>query len=292
MRVKQIFLKSIFCLVAGMSLSAQASLYICQNGRCDYTIDGVNVQPWIKQLHTFFKTPDARIDFCEADSKKHVCIKQNLNWLAQSPVTQVYFSIPVARTIPNKKTLLMDYLVSANSFLPTCSFSNTTFEQADNNTIRLISHAFECQLTGAGRTQLQNTIFIDYIDFDNSVIGGSYVLQTHGEISGNATGYTLMKFRDGNTLLPLVPQPYYGEMPVAPDAYQAKRMARTLNQPVVIENKDSMEEFVDGVKDWWEKLKESFNLDAPKKHYEDEEPHWWDKFSDTFMKVFFLEPLD
>jgi len=290
MNIKQILFRGLLCCFAALSFSANASLYICQKGRCDYAVEGVTVKPWIRQLHSFFKTPNARIDFCEADGRKHACLKEGINWMAKSQVAGVYFSIPVARTIPNKKTLLMDYLVSANSFLPTCSFSNSTFEPAENGTIRLVSHTFECQLTGIGRTQLQNTFFIDYIDFDNSVIGASYTIQTHGEISGNSAGYTLMKFRDGNTLLPLVPQPYYGDMPPAPDVRQARHIANAMNTPQ--EPRDGMDEFIDGVKDWWEQLKESFNLDHPSRRPPHEEPTWWDNFSDTFMKVIYLEPLE
>ncbi len=292
MSIKQILFAGLFCCFTAFSFSGNATLYVCQKGRCDYTVDDMSLKPWIRQLHAFFKTPNARIDFCESDSKKRACLKNSLNWVAKSSLTEVYFSIPVARTIPNKRTLLIDYLVTANEFLPSCSFSNSTFEPADNGTIRLVSNAFDCQLTGIGRTKLQNTFFIDYIDFDNSVVGGSYIIQTHGEISGNATGYALMKFRDGNTLQPLVPQPYYGEMPAAPDAHQARRLAKALDDSAHSEEKSTMDKFIDGVQDWWEQLKESFNLEHPKRRYPNEEPTWWDNFSDKFLKVFYLEPLE
>ena len=63
MNIKQTLFKSFLCCVAALSFSANASLYICQKGRCDYAMDGMSLKPWIKQLHTFFKTPNARIDF-------------------------------------------------------------------------------------------------------------------------------------------------------------------------------------------------------------------------------------
>lgn len=291
MNIKQIFFTGFLGILAVCSVSANASLYVCQKGRCDYAMDDMSLKPWIHQLHTFFKTPNARIDFCESDSK-HVCLKNGLSWIAKSPLTEIHFSIPVARTIPNKRTLLIDYLVSANAYLPTCSFSPSTFEPADNHTIRLVSNAFECQLTGVGRTNLQNTFFIDFIDFDNSVIGGSYTIQTHGEISGTAAGYTLMKFRDGNTLLPLVPQPYYGEIPAAPDARQAKQIAKQINTPKQVQEPNAVDSFMTGVKDWWTQLKESFNMDKSHRRSPHDEPSWWDNFSDTFMKVIYLEPLE
>ena len=284
----------IMLLCFGLSFSANASLFICEKGRCDYTMQGITIKPWLRKLYAFFKAPNARIDFCEANPKNHSCLEKGLNWQARSPVADVYFSIPVARTLPHKTTLLLDYMVSANAFLPQCGFSISTFEEAGDNTIRLVSNAFECQLMDFGRIKLQNTIFIDYIDFDNSVIGGQYTIQTHGQIQGLASGYTMMKFRDGNTLLPLVPQPYYGEMPKAPTAEEARQIAKQMAEAQMPPTEESgMDRFINGVKDWWEQLKESFNLDKPKKPASPyDEPTWWDKFSDNFMKVFYLEPLD
>ena len=290
MRLKYRLYMGFFALCVGMAVPSHASLYICQKGLCDYAVEDMALKPWIHQLHAFFKTPNARIDFCEADPKQHICLKDSISWVARSPVVDVNFSVPVARTLPQKNTLLMDYLVSANAFLPSCSFSNTTFEEADNHTIRLVSNAFECQLTGVGSTKLQKTFFIDFIDFDNSIIGAQYTIQTHGEISGNATGYAMMKFRDGNTLMPLVPQPYFGEMPAAPDSRTAQHIMKQqqmMNNPEEEENP-----LITGVQDWWEQLKESLNLDTPRRRTPNEEPHWWNKLTDTFMKVIYLEPLD
>ncbi|MBQ3695972.1 MAG: hypothetical protein II938_03280 [Alphaproteobacteria bacterium] len=292
MVIKHILFLGLALLIGGTFTPAQAELYICQKGRCDYTPEDASIRPWLHKLYAFFKTPDARIDFCEANPKIHSCLTDGLKWTAQSPAATVNFAIPVARTLPQKNTLLMDYLVTANAFMPSCSFSTTTFEEAENKTVRMVSRAFECQMTGISKIKLQNTFFIDFIDFDNSVIGAQYTIQTHGELGGNSAGYTLMKFRDGNTLLPLVPQPYYGEMPDAPDAYQAKKMADTLNTPPITEEPSAFDGFVGGVKDWWTKLKESFNLDKPKRRSSHEEPSWWNKFSDTFMKVIYLEPLE
>ena len=291
MTLKHILFLGMALVIGSFCTSAEASLYVCQKGKCDYADGDLSLKPWIRQLHPFFKTQNARIDFCEADPKTRTCLSTGLHWVARSKAMSINFAIPVARTLPQKKTLTIDYFVTANASLPSCSFSPTTFEEADNKTIRIVSHAFDCQISGLSRTKLQNTFFVDYIDFDNAVIGAQYAIQTHGETSSNAVGYTLMKFRDGNTLLPLVPQPYYGEMPEPPNSEQTRKMA-IANAPPQPE-KEPMDKFVDGVKDWWQELKESFNLDKPKRRTApNEEPHWWQKFSDNFMKVFYLEPLE
>lgn len=293
MMIRHLLFSVVFSALSLLSVSADASLMICQKGRCDYTTPGVNLKPWIRQLHRFFKTPNVRIDFCEADPKSHSCLHDGLTWVAGSSVTEVHLSIPVARTLPQKRTLLIDYLVKANEFLPSCSFSNTTFEMADNDTIRLVSNAFECQINDFGRTQFQNTFFVDYIDFDNSVAGAQYTLQTHGEIRGTSTGYTMMRFRDGNTLLPLVPQPDYGPLAPAPDADMVKQLVKRQKQLQEPPPQEPENKFVNGLKDWWEQLKESFNLDKKKRPATSyDEPTWWDNFSNTFMKVIYLEPLE
>lgn len=292
MAIRHVLFLGLMLLIGGTTVPSDAAFLICQNGKCDYANEHITLKPWLRKLYCFFKTPDARIDFCEADPKTHTCLYDALNWTARSPATTVYFSVPVARSLPYKNTLLLDYLVTANVFQPSCGFSTTTFEEAKNNTLRMVSHAFECQLTGVSKINLQSTFYIDYIDFDNSVIGGQYAIQTHGEINSTATGYTLMKFRDGKTLLPLVPQPYFGEIPSAPNPEEVRKLAIAKARAQRPEPKDSFDSFIQGVQDWWEELKESFNLDRPKVRLPNEEPHWWDTFSEKFLKVFYLQPLD
>lgn len=291
MKIKQGVFGIIFLTTLALVQPCHASLLVCQNKLCDYVHEGLKLKPWIRKLHTFFKNPNARIDFCTADPQKRTCTADKLTWTAASEMMNVVFTLPVARTIPQKNTLLMDYLITANESLPSCNFSVSTFEESDAQNIRFVSNPFSCELTGLGRTQFQNTFFIDLIDFDNAVVGAQYVIQTHGELKGQGAGYALMKFRDGNTLLPLVPQPYQGEMPAAPDAQDARRIQKQLTpkEPP----KDKFDAFVDGVKDWWEQLKESFNLDKKKSSTSSNvEPTWWDNFSENFMKVIYLEPLD
>jgi len=291
---KQVLFFAIAFFLCTFSFSSTASLYVCQKGTCSYIHEEVSLLPWVKKIYPFFKTSNARIDFCEADSKEHFCLAEGLNWYARSPVTTSFFSIPVARTIPHKKTLLLDYLVRANIFLPSCSFALTTLEEADNKTIRMVSHKFSCDVNDFGKTYLQTTFFIDYIDFDNMILGAKYMIQTHGELDGKAAGYTLMKFRDGKTLLPLVVEPYHGESPAVPDSTEMARLMNKIDNPTYIPNIDGQgpHPLQQEISDWWFELKQSFNLDKPSPKTVPEDAHWWTKFTHKFMKVLYFEPLE
>jgi hypothetical protein len=135
--------------------------------------------------------------------------------------------------------------------------------------------------------KIQTTFFIDYFDVDNSILGGHYIIQNSGSISGNATGYTLLRMRDGNTSLPLVAVPESTATPPAPETahtYYTPEGHRIVNGHIQQEQDIS----------WWDKLKESLNLDKKRsrKTPPGTEPHWWDKMTDTLTKIFYLEPLD
>lgn len=285
MRIFSVILGIFFLLASYVPTTAHASLFVCQNSRCNYVDETLPLKPWIRKLHKLFKTPNVRMDFCESSPQNRSCVSDGIKWVAQSAVMGVGFDIPVARTLPQQNTLIVDYLVRANESLPTCGFSQSTFEPAENHMIRLVSRDFSCRVTDIGEIHLQNTFFIDYIDFDNAVIGAQYTIQTHGEIQGIGSGYTLIKFRDGNTLKPLVPMPDYGDMPDAPDAAQAARYMR---------QQDSSEtSLTETLQDWWQDLKDSLNLDKTRHTSAPNQPDtWWNRLTNKALKIFYLEPLD
>ena len=290
---RKIFILLFTIILCTFSFSSAASLFVCQKKSCFYVNEEFPVRPWVKRLYPFFKARNARIDFCEADPKTHACLIEGLNWYSNSMISTAFFSIPVARTLPQKNTLLLDYLVKANESLPSCSFSQSTLEDGDNHTIRFVSHFFSCDILDFGKTQIQNTFYIDYIDFDNAVLGGKYMVQTHGALTSNSAGYALMKFRDGNTLIPLVTEPYYGDIPDVPNSTDLARMNRQVKTATASATQQNGEHpLVTGVSDWWAELKHSFNLDAPSPKTVHEDDHWWTKFTHKFMKVLYFEPLE
>ena len=290
---KQILFFLLAFVMGMLSKPSHALLYVCKNKACSYVSNEISMRPWVKEIYPFFKTKDARIDFCEADSRSHYCLTEGLNWYASSPVTTVFLSIPVARTLPHQTTLIMDYLVKANEFMPSCSFALSTLDEADNQTIRLTSHNFSCDIHDFGKTNLQTTFFIDYIDFDNMVLGAKYMIQTQGGLAGNSAGYTLMKFRDGKTLRPLVVEPYYGEKPEVPNSKDMAHLMRKYDNLTYTDGTSGQPHpLKKELADWWFELKRSFDLDTPKPKEVPEDAHWWPKFVNKFMKVLYFEPLE
>ena len=277
-------------VICTVSFSSAASLYVCQKGSCFYIESLIPTKTWLRKLYPLFKQKDARIDFCEADEKTHTCMAEGLNWYATSPNITAFLSIPVARTLPQKNTLIVDYLVRANESTPECNFSRSTLEAMENQNIRLISHLFSCQIMDFGKTQIQNTFYIDYIDFDNAVLGAKYQIQTHGELASSSAGYALMKFRNGNTLRPLIVEPYYGEEPQIPTDTDLDRQIR--HNRIATDDEGTEHPLITELSDWWYELKQSFNLDSPKPAKVREDAHWWTKFTDKVSKILYLEPLD
>lgn len=294
---KQLWALLLIFVLCTVSFPSSASLYVCQNNSCSYLNEMESAKPWLQKLYCFFKARNARIDFCEADSKSRTCLADSLGWYSSSPVKTVFFSIPVARTLPQKNTLLLDYLVRANESLPSCGFALSTFEIAEEKTIRLVSRYFSCNITDYGKTQIQNTFYIDYIDFDNAVLGAKYMIQTYGSVNSNSTGYTMMKFRDGETLLPLVVEPYPGDIPPIPNAAELARLNAQIDSLYSAEapaaNKaDPRHPLLIGLDNWWEELKKTFDMDTPLPKTVHEDDHWWTRFVNKFMKVLYFEPLD
>ena len=293
---KQILSLLFTFILCTFSFSSAKAFYFCENGSCSSVGKGSSLKPLFPKIYALFKARNARIDFCEADSKKHSCLSDGLSWYASSPLITAFFSIPVARTLPQQNTLLIDYLVKANEYLPSCGYAISTFDEAENQTIRLTSHNFSCHITDFGKTHLQNTFFIDYMDLDNRILGGKYLIQTSGAITGNSAGYALMKFRDGQTLLPLVVEPYYGEMPKVPSAADMARLARQIpdspNAQVAGMSPDAPHPLLEGLDDWWGDLKDTVNLDKPAPVVVQEDDSWWVRFTDGLKKLIYLEPLD
>lgn len=295
--MKKQILISLLLGMCTFSFSSAASSYVCEKGLCTPMEKDASLKPVFSKLYALFKTRNARIDFCEANAATHTCLTDGLNWYAKSPLITAFFSIPVARTLPQQNTLLIDYLVKANEFLPSCNFSLSTLEEAENKTIRLTSHNFACQVASFGQTQLQNTFFIDYIDFDNKVLGAKYIIQTSGAITGNSAGYALMKFRDGETLLPLVIEPYYGELPPVPNPDDAAHLASQINEtstasPYTPAQAPEDHPLIGEISTWWEELKNSVNLDKLTQTDVQEDEHWWSKFTNKLAKIIYLEPLE
>ena len=269
---------------------------MCQKGVCDSVDRQQILRPWLKKFYPFFQNPNTRIDFCEADAMSHTCRHDGLMWQANSHVASVNFTIPVARTLPAPNTLMIDYLVLANEFMPNCDFSKTTFDITKDVTFRMVSNAFNCRLSDIGKTELQLTFFFDFIDFDHGVVGGNYTIQMAGEIASNASGYALLQFRDGATALPLIAQSYPGKVAQAPN----KPVNQIYRERAAYQNQKAQSSaFVSENKDWWSRLKHSFNLDSDEPYMPGAtssstgtDQHWWDSFTDTFKKVIYLEPLE
>ncbi len=269
--------------ILGAIPAAEASVYTCHKGECSYLFSDFPFSHLLEQVRPIFQMSNARLDFCEADESTRTCVSQGLNWQATSTNNLALFSIPVARVVPHKNTLDIEYLVAANTFLPDCRLSPTTLAEGENQTLRIASDSFSCDITDFQKTYIQNTFFVDFIDFDRAVLGGHYLIRTQGEFQAEKSGYMLMQFTDGTKRMPLLMTPPV-TLAETPTIYQTT----PAEGDFVTDVKEAAEKSAWHIKDWWQQLKYSLNFDDGKPNPN----HWWNRLVDKAKKIFFLEPLN
>ncbi|MBP5343474.1 MAG: hypothetical protein J6Y85_00120 [Alphaproteobacteria bacterium] len=194
-----------------------ANLIVCQHGRCSTVPSHVNLYPYVDHIKSMLLTaPNGRIDFCEASPKNHLCQASSIRWTTVSDTNQFNMTIPNARINVIGNEVALDYVLEANNSYPRCMFSPLKISVLPNRTLQIVSYVYNCNLLETEPTNIQKILSVDFIDLDHNVIGGSYLIQSGGALSGEAKGYALMQLRDAKTSLPLVAQRYRNQAPRVP----------------------------------------------------------------------------
>jgi len=291
---KHLIYLAFFVAILCSCLTANARISVCQNGLCDWT---ETIEPWMNKLAKSFAAPNLRVDFCQADEGTRSCIGEGISWDAYSPTSPIVFTIPVARALPGREALMFDYLILANESAPKCTFSSTSLSMTPNKEIRLASQSAQCVLSQGLTMQINETFLIDYLDFDASILGGHYSIQTSDSIHSATSGYALLNLRDGKTSRPILGKKYHspdpqtmGNIYYTPDG---RRFVNGRFEPY--EEDDWWARLKSSLSENWQRIKKVFNMDLSEEEKAlpaNQRPTFFDKVSDTFMKVIYLEPLD
>ncbi len=141
------------------------------------------------------------IRVCDADPYTHACLRYGVRIPAQASFAQANITIPEiylsdVKLSPKEATLNMvwDYRVKVNTTYPRCSAASTQLSVPFVNKVQLRSAEFGCGMTETGRSLLNATYDVDYIDFDYGLIGAYYTIGTAGTVRGGRSGYVLMAF--------------------------------------------------------------------------------------------------
>ena len=285
------------CMICAYSVAVSAaSLIVCEKEHCTKTNPKQTAYEHAQKINDLLlANPNGRLDMCDASPAKHLCTNNAIYWNVTTDTAQFKMAIPNARIHVVGKEASLDYLISANNSYPRCMFSPVKIQVTPQDSIQIISEAYNCNLMETEPTNLQKSLLVDFIDIDHGVVGGQYLIQSGGALHGEAKGYALMQFRDANTNLPLVAKRYRNKAPNVPTVTANSRAAYYDEDPLA-----EQQDWWDSVKETWQAIKETADI-TPKEpaayagtnpDQPQENEHWWKTFTRTFMKVIYLEPLN
>ncbi|MDY6407713.1 MAG: hypothetical protein SPL08_03305 [Pseudomonadota bacterium] len=138
---------------------------------------------------------------CEADPNTHICLKEGISVPADTSFAPVLVTIQNLKLADEKKLngatgldLVLDYRVKADKTYPSCQLALSRLMVNYTDQVELTSRDFICNITETGRTSLNATYNIDYLDFDYGFIGAYYTIGIGEAVQGDKTGYALFRF--------------------------------------------------------------------------------------------------
>ena len=140
---------------------------------------------------------------CEADPVSHICLNQGLEIPAQASFEQVDIKVD-GLELTNEQLIsgqtaleaVFDYKIRANKTFPKCQLGVSRLTVPSVDKVELATNDFTCHITETGRTAINATYNIDYLDFDYGFIGAYYTIGIGEAVQGDKTGYVLMRFTD------------------------------------------------------------------------------------------------
>lgn len=203
-------------LTLGLCASAQAqaekqdTILVCRGRQCAATTYSMTRGFLFNKLVQLVNENKGKnILLCEADSFSHVCLKEGITVPATSAMTAIDLVIPSVKLADSKMIagqsgldLILDYKVYANQTAPACQLglSRLTVDYVDK--VELTTNDFTCQITETGKTDVNVSFNIDYIDFDYGFLGGWYTVGVGETVQGDASGYVMMRMTN---MAPLEP---------------------------------------------------------------------------------------
>lgn len=205
MKLNKIALFSGVCSVfLGVSAHAasQPALLICQGRECadvEQTLTKKMLHSHLNEL--FSKNIGRTLSFCDAVPGAQTCYTPSLKVTAESNVVNANISVPTVRVLDVKKDVdtltvstLLDADVEVNGTYPKCDSAPAKITIGDNGQVSVTVPDFGCAITTNSMAYLNMGFAVDYIDFDNALIGAYYTMGTGRSLQGNRSGYALLRF--------------------------------------------------------------------------------------------------
>ncbi len=175
---------------------------ICLNKKCIPAHNAVTKEHLFEHINYLLEqSVNHPISICEADPISKNCLKKGIFVPLQVATSNINLDILSAKLTDVKKIsetagidMIIDYKTKAGNIFPTCQTAPSRLGIFDKNTIQLIAPEFSCYLTQTTPVSLSLAQYIDYIDFDNGLIGMQYNITSNSGTNNN--GYAILKFQN------------------------------------------------------------------------------------------------
>lgn len=180
------------------------SVLVCRARQCAETSYSMSQGFLFNKIDQMMKRNVGKaILLCEADPVSHVCLTQGLTVPARTLLEDIDVKIDGLKLtdeqLINGQTALdvvLDYKIRANETFPKCQLGVSRLTVSAVDKVELTTDDFVCYMTETGRTAVNATYNVDYLDFDYGFIGAYYTIGIGEALKGDKTGYVLMRFTD------------------------------------------------------------------------------------------------
>jgi len=138
---------------------------------------------------------------CEADPNTHICLQEGISVPVDTAFSGSTLTIQSLKLTDEKKLngatgldLVWDYRIVVDDIYPACELTVSRLNVNYTDQVELTTDDVICRITETGRTSLNATYNINYLDFDYGFIGAYYTIGVGEAVRGDKTGYALFRF--------------------------------------------------------------------------------------------------
>ncbi|MBQ7413271.1 MAG: hypothetical protein IJV07_03240 [Alphaproteobacteria bacterium] len=196
----------LFSVVGMMPISGQASenapVLVCRSHQCAYASYSMTKGfLYNKIVQMMEQNVGKTVLVCEADPVTHVCLQEGISIPSETAFNPIDITVQNLKLVDKKLfknadgiELALDYRLKADDTFPQCQLGMSQITVAYADKVEMGTDDFICNITGTGRSALNATYNIDYLDFDYGYMGAHYTIAVGEAVRGDKTGYALFRF--------------------------------------------------------------------------------------------------
>jgi len=181
---------------------SSTSVLVCRSHQCAYASYSMTKGFLYNKIAQMMeKNVGKTVLVCEADPHSHICLQEGLSIPASTVYAPLNVKIQRLKLTDEKKLngatgldLVWDYRIQAGNTYPSCELGLSRLSVDYTDKVEMTTQDFICNITETGRTSVNATYNIDYLDFDYGFIGAYYTIGVGEAVQGDKTGYALFRF--------------------------------------------------------------------------------------------------